>query len=64
MSEQTRLSGKVALVTGAASGIGEATARTFARHGAQAIVTDVRDELAISCTLHRRARPFHITRRA
>ncbi|MEO5587151.1 MAG: glucose 1-dehydrogenase [Novosphingobium sp.] len=45
MSEQTRLAGKVALVTGAASGIGEATARTFARHGAQVIVTDIRSEL-------------------
>lgn len=45
MSEQARLSGKVVLITGAASGIGEATARTFAQHGAEVIVTDIRDEL-------------------
>lgn len=40
-----RLDGKVAIVTGAASGIGEATARLFAREGAQVVVADV-DEAA------------------
>ena len=39
------LSGKVALVTGAASGIGEAIARRFAASGATVIVADV-DEAA------------------
>ncbi|XP_068305242.1 (+)-cis,cis-nepetalactol synthase NEPS3-like [Pyrus communis] len=34
-----KLQGKVAVVTGGASGIGEATARKFALHGARAVVT-------------------------
>jgi len=36
-----RLSDKVAIVTGAASGMGAATARLFAREGAKVIVADV-----------------------
>jgi len=36
-----RLEGKIAIVTGAARGQGEATARLFARHGATVILTDV-----------------------
>lgn len=40
-----RLAEKVALITGAGSGIGEATARLFAREGARVIVAD-RDEPA------------------
>ncbi|CAL9031204.1 unnamed protein product [Prunus brigantina] len=40
-----KLQGKVAIVTGGASGIGEATARKFALHGARAVViADVQDE--------------------
>jgi NAD(P)-dependent dehydrogenase (short-subunit alcohol dehydrogenase family) len=38
------LDGKVALVTGGASGIGRATALTFAREGAKLIVADLHEE--------------------
>jgi NAD(P)-dependent dehydrogenase (short-subunit alcohol dehydrogenase family) len=36
--------GKVALVTGAASGIGESTALLYAKHGAKVVVSDVDDQ--------------------
>lgn len=36
-----RLSGKVAVITGAAQGMGEAHARAFIREGACVILTDV-----------------------
>ena len=39
-----RLSGKRALVTGAARGIGAAIAKAFADEGASVIVTDINDE--------------------
>ncbi|MCL7033122.1 hypothetical protein MKW94_022433 [Papaver nudicaule] len=40
-----RLDGKVAIITGAAGGIGEATARLFVGNGAYVVVADVQDEL-------------------
>jgi NAD(P)-dependent dehydrogenase (short-subunit alcohol dehydrogenase family) len=43
-----RLEGKVAIISGGASGIGAETARTFAAHGASVTVADVQDELGQS----------------
>ncbi|XVF54255.1 hypothetical protein PTKIN_Ptkin05aG0165700 [Pterospermum kingtungense] len=41
-----KLAGKVAIITGGASGIGEATARLFAAHGARMIIiADIQDQL-------------------
>jgi NAD(P)-dependent dehydrogenase (short-subunit alcohol dehydrogenase family) len=39
-----RLAGRVALVTGSASGVGAATARRFASEGAAVLVTDIQDQ--------------------
>lgn len=43
-----RLANKIALITGSARGIGEATARLFAKEGATVILTDINDELGQS----------------
>jgi NAD(P)-dependent dehydrogenase (short-subunit alcohol dehydrogenase family) len=45
MQPGKRLPGKVAIVTGGASGIGEETARLFALHGASVVLCDVQDGL-------------------
>ncbi|GAB4151887.1 MAG: SDR family oxidoreductase [Sphingomonadales bacterium] len=41
--QQHRLADKVALITGAAQGLGAATARMFAAHGARLAVTDINE---------------------
>ncbi|XP_044329960.1 momilactone A synthase [Triticum aestivum] len=44
-SSSMRLAGKVAVITGAASGMGKATATEFVRNGAKVILTDIQDDL-------------------
>ncbi|XP_052162702.1 momilactone A synthase-like [Oryza glaberrima] len=44
-SDSQRLAGKVAVITGGASGIGRATAEEFVRNGAKVILADVQDDL-------------------
>ncbi len=57
-----RLDGKVALVTGAARGTGEATARRFAAEGAQVVLADLRDDQgeAVAKELGDAARYVHL----
>jgi NAD(P)-dependent dehydrogenase (short-subunit alcohol dehydrogenase family) len=56
-----RVSGKVAVVTGAASGLGEATARLMHAEGASVILTDIQDDRGqrIAAELGDRSRYLH-----
>ncbi len=57
-----RLQDKVAIVTGGASGLGEATARLFVAEGAQVVVADIQDEKgrAVATSLGDAARYVHV----
>jgi 3(or 17)beta-hydroxysteroid dehydrogenase len=47
-----RLNGKIAIVTGAASGVGKADALLFAREGARVVLTDVNEDAGREVAAH------------
>ena len=50
-----RLNGKVAFITGGASGIGESSAFLFGKHGAKIIVADINEEAAMNTSIQLRS---------
>src|SRR5687768_13958710 len=55
MQLRSRFEGKVVIVTGAARGMGKATAAAFAREGARVIVNDLRESEAEATAAELRA---------
>lgn len=60
-SDRGKLAGKVALITGAARGMGAAEARLFAAEGARVIIADREDATTLATEIGGRYQPLDVT---